>query len=142
MFKRLFGIGIYGKLHNLLSNTRKHGYSCGNQIYCQVSVRPKNKYGFSASVTTNDPHFGGLDGTYQFYYSKSYNTFIGTLLSLTEAVAYTSQKIPSVIFYRLFFVCSEEDVETYLVNYRNLSDREEWFENAIKCDWRKRHYPT
>lgn len=140
MFKRLFGIGLYGKLYNLLNESSKKGYSCGNQIYCEVSVRPGDKYGFTASVITNNPHYGDISGTHHFYKSKSHGTFIETLLSLTEEVAYTSQKIPGVTFYRLFFLCSEQDANTYLLNYRDLPNREEWLESAVKCDWRKKKY--
>jgi len=140
MFERLFGVGLYGKLYNLLSQSSKDGYSCGNQINCTVSSRPGNKYCFTASIITSNPHIGDVDGKYQFFESKRHKTFTEALLSLTKEVTYATQKIPDVKFFRLFFFGSKQDVETYLLNYRELTNREEWLENAVKCDWRKKQY--
>lgn len=140
MLEKLFSVGLYGKLYNLINDCRKHGYSCGMQIDCVLTERPGNKYGFSASVITNNPSYGDVNGTYHFYQSNNYKTFKEAFASLTEEVAYASKKIPGVIFFRTFYLSSDEDVEIYLFQYQHLPNRQEWLESAVNCDWRKKAY--
>ena len=140
MFRKLFRIGMTGKLEDLIEQAQKDRYSCGNQIHCSFTERGNGKYGFSAGIYTTNPHLGNVNGWYGFFQSKGFGSFGESVIALTEEVAKTRSKIPDLIFFRSFGLCSEEAAKKYLLEYENIKNREEWLENAIDCEWNKEKF--
>lgn len=140
MFAEIFRSSLSSKLDSLLRASRAERFRCGRQIHCHISPRPKNCFGFSASIVTNDASRGDVNGIYHFFTSKDFPTFREALVSLTAQVATASAKTPALRFYRVFGFGSQEDVQHYLANHNKLTDRDGWLEKAILCDWKERHY--
>jgi len=140
MFAEIFSGSLSTKLNNLLRASRTERFQCGRQVHCHILPRPRNCFGFSASIVTNDARRGDVSGTYHFFTSKNYPTFREALVSLTAQVATASLEVSMVRFYRVFGFCNQMDVQHYLANYRNLTDRDGWLEKAILCDWKARHF--
>lgn len=140
MFADIFRSSLLSKLGSLLKASRTEGFQCGHQVHCHISPRPKNYFGFSASIVTNDAHRGDVNGIYHFFQSKDYPTFREALVALTAQVANASLKVPEMRFFRIFGFGSEADVQHYYAHHAELADSDRWLERAVLCDWKARHY--
>ena len=140
MFADIFKSSLSSKLDNLLKASRAERFQCGRQVHCHISPRPKNCFGFSASIVTNDAHRGDVNGIYHFFTSKDYPTFREALVALTAQVAIASSKIPAIRFFRVLGLGSEADVQHYHAHHKELTDSDGWLEKAVLCDWKARHY--
>jgi len=140
MFADIFRSSLSSKLDNLLKASYAERFQCGRQVHCQISPRPRDCFGFSASIVTNNASRGDVNGIYHFFTSKDYPIFREALVSLTAQVATASSKVPALRFYRVFGFGSPADLRHYLANHNKLTDRDGWLEKAILCDWKERHY--
>lgn len=140
MFFDIFRGSLSSKLENLLRASYAEKFQCGRQIHCHISPRPKNFFGFSAAIATNDAHRGDVNGNCNFFASKDYSSFREALVSLTAEVAKASSVMPEFQFFRVFGFGSKADVQYYLLHNKDLSDGDGWLERAILCDWRERNH--
>lgn len=140
MFFDIFRSSLSSKLENILRASYAEKFQCGRQIHCHISPRPKDSFGFSAAIITNDAHQGDVNGNYNFFTSKDYASFREALVSLTAEVAKASSRIPEMMFFRVFGFGSRADVQYYLLHNKELADRDGWLEKAILCDWKERNY--
>lgn len=136
MIKDIFRSSLRKKLVVLLKASQQQGFSCGKQVNCRVSIRPKEKYGFTACIITNNASLGDVNGVYHFYASKHFDNFRSALVTLSEEVSETSSALPGFLFFRSFEFVSDEKALKYVHDYRSIPDREKWLFDSLNWDWR------
>lgn len=134
--KQASSISLRQKLIALYVKAQRENFSCGRQVHCQISVRPHNKFGISASIITNNASLGDVNGIYHVHSSENFNDFKKALHMLTREVADASAAIPQCIFFRSFEFATPESAVTYGREYSSITDREQWLLQSLNWDWR------
>lgn len=105
-------------------------------MYCSVNTRPKEKYGFTAYIITNNARLGNVNGMYHFYASRDFGYFRSALITLSEEVSEASGALSGFSFFRSFEFVSDEKALKYVHEYGSIPDREKWLFDSLNWDWR------
>lgn len=136
MIKEIFRSSLRKKLVALLRASQKQSFSCGKQVHCSVSVRPKKKYGYTSYIITNNASLGDVNGVYHFYASRDFDDFRSALITLSEEVSEASSALSNFSFFRSFEFVSDEKALKYVHEYGSIPDREKWLFNSLNLDWK------
>jgi hypothetical protein len=134
--KQTFRTSLRQRLVSLHLKAQRDRFSCGKQVHCRVSVRPRNKFGISASIITNSASLGDVNGVYHVYSSEEFDDFETALNMLTKEVADAFVAIPQCIFFRSFEFAAPESAVRYAREYSSIPNREQWLFQSLNWDWR------
>lgn len=135
LIKQIFRISLRQRLIALYLKAQREKFSCGNQVHCQISKRPHNKFGISASIVTNNASLGDVNGIYHVYSSEDFNNFEIVLNKLTREVADASAEIPECVFFRALEFSTPENAVKYACEYSKIIDREQWLFQSLNWNW-------
>jgi hypothetical protein len=128
--KRLFGVGLVGKIAGLISQAGDSGsINWPHGILCWIDWNALDRWHYSASVLYSDALMNFLPSTLHI---RSFKDIDSVINGLTEDIAEARGEFPNIRYFRMFPLPTKEHKRRYICEPNRVTD--EWLRDSILSD--------